>query len=441
MRHIFPSYAYGPEPKAHCWWDETCTIPQFSSLAADDTASIAIIGGGFTGLNAAYHLAKAGKDVVVLDANEIGWGASGRNGGFCCLGGGTASDALLDLRFGKQDRLHYRETEKRAVSYVGDLIQTLGLDVDRHSNGETALAHRAKDMNHLLASAEQVEENYGVVPQYTSQNDMAAQGLSGPFFGAMTTPIGFALNPRKYLLGLATAARDAGARIFENADVVKVERTANMWVLDVGNFQVKADKVIVATNGYSSETVPDWLGGRYMPTQSNVIVTRPISDQEQAEQGWTSAQMAFDTRNLLHYFRLLPDGRFLFGMRGGLTASARSDLRSKQAALRDFRKMFPAWSQVDITHNWSGMVSVARSQLPFVGQVPDAENMFAGLSFHGNGVAMGSYVGKLLSQLALNDDAISRPLAMSDPPAQFPFGAARRVIMPAVYAGLAILDF
>ena len=351
-----------------------------------------------------------------------------------------ASDDQIDKRFGVQGRLAYRRAEKDAVHYVERLIDQLGLDVDRHSNGETELAHRTKDFDHLKASAKRIEENYGVTPKIIEPGDLPEHGLNGPFHGAMTTPIGFGLNPQKYVVGLAQAADSAGARILQNADIEHVERSGAGWDLRSGAITVHAKQVIIATNGYSSENLPKWLAGKYMPTQSNVIVTRPITPDEQAAQGWTSAQMAFDTRNLLHYFRLMPDGRFLFGMRGGLSSSPRADMRAKQSAIRDFRKMFPAWHNVDVTHGWSGMVCIARNQLPFVGPVPDMPGVWAGLGYHGNGVAMGSFVGKMLSDLALNTQGFAVPRAMSDPLAKFPMGAARRTLMPAVYAGLMLGD-
>jgi glycine/D-amino acid oxidase-like deaminating enzyme len=177
-----------------------------------------------------------------------------------------------------------------------------------------------------------------------------------------------------------------------------------------------------------------------MPTQSNVIVTRPLTGHEIKSQGWNSAQMAYDTRNLLHYFRLMPDGRFLFGMRGGLRSSPRAEAASRRAILRGFSKMFPAWKDVEVTHSWSGMVSIARDQLPYVGPVPNMGGVFAGVCYHGNGIAMGSYAGKKLAQMVLKNGQTDLPEAMTTPLTRFPFGRARRLIMPAVYAGLKAQD-
>ncbi|WP_390911600.1 FAD-dependent oxidoreductase [Pseudosulfitobacter sp. SM2401] len=436
MTRIFPDFAYSDGPRAGCWWDDTCGLPDYPEMDSDIDCDVAIVGAGFTGLNAALRLAEAGVDVIVVDAETVGWGASGRNGGFCCLGGGKISDAKLDRRFGKDERLAYRAAEKAAVFHVQNLIDRLQLDVDKHSNGETELAHNPRVFRNLVDTAAAIEENYGVTPDFTSKDKLHDAGLNGPFHGARTTPIGFGLNPRKYIVGLAQAVVNAGGRIFSNSPVLSISGTTIL----TKRGRATAKNVIVATNGYSSETVPNWLAGRYMPAQSSVLVTRPLSQAEQSEQGWSSAQMAFDSRNLLHYFRLMPDGRFLFGMRGGLRSSPRSEAQSRRKTHHDLKQMFPAWAQIDVTHSWSGMVCVARNLLPYVGPVPEQPGVYTALCYHGNGVAMGSFSGARIADLILHQNERVLPKAMRQPLATFPFGKARRLLMPPVYAGYAVSD-
>ena len=434
MRRIFPDFAYGEGPRAGCYWDDTVERPACTPFDGPVACDVAIIGGGFTGLSAALHLAQSGVDVAVFEANHIGWGASGRNGGFCCLGGGMAHDALLDARFGKEGRLEYRTAEKAAVGLVEALCAAHDITVDRHSKGETILAHRPSDFALLEKSAEAVEKNYGAAPELITAQDLPDHRMAGPFFGALTTPIGFGLNPQKFLMGLARAALQAGVRIYEHAPVTQITPG---WTLS-SLHQARADQIIIATNGYSSETLPPWLAGRYMPGQSNVIVTRPLSTAEQEKAGWTSDQMAFDTRSLLHYFRRLPNDRFLFGMRGGLGASPAAEARARQRIRRDFHMMFPAWANVEITHSWSGMVSLARDMLPFAGPIPNMAGAHAALCYHGNGVAMGTFAGKTLAEQIVNAEPV--PRAMSQPLRAFPLGRWRRALMVPTYAALMALD-
>ncbi|KEJ90564.1 NAD(P)/FAD-dependent oxidoreductase [Sulfitobacter donghicola] len=441
MRRLFNEYAYGEGPRETCWWDETCDIRAMPTLGSSGSTDVAIIGAGFTGLTAALHLARAGINVTVLEAKTIGWGASGRNGGFCCLGGSMASDQALDRRFGRSGRIEMRRTELAAVEFVDDIITQNQWNVDRHSKGETVLAHRQKHMDGLKHHAQTVAENYGVPSYLHGASDLAELGMAGPFYGGMTVEAGFALNPRKYLSELAGAAISAGAKIFESSTVAKLEKLPNGWSLGVNGFALHADRVIIGTNGYSSEDVPRWLAGRYMPSQSNVIVTRPLTEAEVGESGWTTDQMSFDTRNLLHYFRLLPDRRMLFGMRGGLKTGAKAEDRMRSRIRKDFGQMFPAFREIPAQHAWSGMVCLSRSLLPFVGAVPQCEGLFAGMCYHGNGIAMGSYSGALLAQLAQHKkpDAIY-PKAMQEPLPKFELGRWRRAMMPIAYAALGLAD-
>lgn len=425
MRRVFSDYAYGAGPREGCYWDQTCDLPRYPALKGALKADVAIIGAGFTGLNAALTLAKSGASVAVLDAQQPGWGASGRNGGFCCLGGGKASDAFLDRRFGKESRLDWRRAEVAAVQHVAALIEQNAWDVDRHSHGETLLAHRPMSLEPVAAEA---LENYAVDAEALDPTH-----FGGSFHAALTIPHGFGLNPRKYFEGLLGLAAQLGVRIFGESQV-------NVTASGVRGAQghVVAPQRIVATNGYSSEDVPHWLGARYMPAQSNVMVTRPLTEAEMRAQGWQSTQMCYDTRNLLHYFRLMPDNRFLFGMRGGLFSNALAEKRARQRLRRHFDRMFPAWRHVESEGSWSGLVALARGQMPFVGPVPGQRGLFASLCYHGNGVAMGSYSGHLLAQLLLGDER--RPAILHRPLERFPLGPARRCLMPPLYAALAIKD-
>lgn len=441
MKRIFADFAYGERPRARCWWDETKLTQARDRFADSGDADVAIIGAGFTGLAAALDLARAGVKVVVLDAQRVGWGASGRNGGFCCIGGSMATDAVLDRRFGRAERIAFRQTELAAIGLVEEIILTNGIDVDRHSRGETVLAHRAKDMADLLAHGAAVHENYGIAYHIHGASELSGLGMSGPFHGALTIEAGFALNPRKYVDGLAEAAESAGALIYEQSAVTDMVRQNGSWALNVNGLTLRADQVIIATNGYSSEDMPKWLAGRYLPSQSNVIVTRPLTDEELSAAGWTSDQMAYDTKNLLHYFRLMPDRRFLFGMRGGLLTGAKSEARVSAKIREEFDAMFPAWRSVEADYGWSGMVCVARDMLPFVGQVPDHKGLWAGLCYHGNGVAMGSYSGAMLAELVLGRRPKMRyPAAMKVPLRRFELGRWRRAAMPFVYGALMLAD-
>ncbi|MGR3617494.1 MAG: NAD(P)/FAD-dependent oxidoreductase [Paracoccaceae bacterium] len=439
MKRIFSDYAYGSGPRTDCWWDTTIASPDWPEFHGPSETDVAIIGGGFTGVNAALHLVKAGVDVTVLEAMTPGWGASGRNGGFCCLGGSKISSHMMRRRYGDSATDEYEAGELSAIEHVAALIDKYDIDVDRHSQGETQLAHKPSAMKKLRAEAAKMEAE-GIDPKLVEAKNLRDQGLNGEFYGAITHSEGFALNPRKYLFGIMQRARDLGARLYQQSPCQKVERVNGKWVLETPGGTLVARQLIVATNGYSSDDMPDWLSARYMPTQSTVMVTRPMSHAELTAQGWTSDQMSHDTRHMLHYFRLMPNRRFLFGMRGGLMSSAGSERRIRQTLRRHFENLFPEWRAVETTHSWSGMVCLSRNLVPFVGPVPGMPNTYAGLCYHGNGVAMGSYSGRILADMIL-DGQSERPYSpIMKSMGRFPFGRARRIVMPFAYAGLSLLD-
>ncbi len=436
MRRIYPEHAYSEAPRAACYWPTTTTGEANPRARGTLTADVAIIGAGFTGLSAALHLAQDGADVIVLEAQDVGWGASGRNGGFCCLGGSAASDKALTRMYGEDARREFRITERRAVELAADLIDRHAMQVDRHSDGETVMAHTQSAFDGFDARAQAIERDYGVTPTIIPAQKQTQNGMTGPFHGAMSTPIGFALNPIKYIQGLADAARAAGVRIRAHSPVQRIDQGVS-FNLQTPEARVQARRLIVATNGYSSDDLPHWMKGRYLPTQSNVLVTREMTDAELAAQGWTSRQACYDDRFFLHYFRLMPNNRMLFGMRGGLFSAPWADERMHANIRQHFETMFPSWQHVETPHSWHGLLSISRDLTPYAGPIDTMPGAFTAMSYHGNGVAMATYAGALLADLA--QDRAPRhayPKVMQTPPKRWPLGRFRRAWFWPVYAAM-----
>lgn len=434
MRRIFPAHAYGEIPREKCYWPSTVETPDYPAAQGEISADVAVIGAGFTGLTVALELAKAGEDVIVLEAQTPGWGASGRNGGFCCLGGSAASDKMLRLQHGEAARRDFRKAEMASVAFTQDQIAKHGISCDTHSKGETLFAHTRAAIRSLEAHAEKITRDYGVTPVFIPESELAANGMKGPFHAGLTNPVGIALNPLKYALGLADAAVRAGVRLHSHSPVTGID-SGDGFTLKTPDATIHAKRLVVATNGYSSDDLPDWMAGRYLPTQSNVIVTREFTDEELAAQGWTTHQMSYDDRFLLHYFRLMPNKRMLFGMRGGLFSSHRADAKMHRTIRSHFETMFPHWAHVESPFSWHGLLAISSDLTPYTGPIPEMPGAFTSLCYHGNGVAMGSYAGALLAdQMLGRKDVRLHPEIMRKPHKKFPLGRFRRATLWPLYA-------
>lgn len=414
------------------------------ALEGSATTDIAIIGAGFAGLNAALRLATAhGIRALVLDAARPGWGASGRNGGFCCAGSAKLTYGEMIARYGLEEAKQFFCTQAASVDHVKALLDERGIDAQRSGKGEWQLAHRPDRMRELAVEQAFMATTFGLETVLAGKDELAERGLSSPaFHGGLWSPVGFGLHPLRYVRGLARTVLEQGIAIHARTPVVGWREEAGVHVLATPAGEVRARKVLIATNGYSDEEVPAWLGGRLLPALSRIIVTRPLSEAERREQGWTSCDIAYDTRRLLHYFRLLPDNRFLFGGRGG-TDAAPVALEAITRQLRvSFEAMFPAWAHVGSERVWGGFVCLARRRVPFIGAIAEMQGAYATLAWHGNGVAMASYAGKLVADLMAGAEGAGEaiPAMMRSEPARFPLAGLRRHYLKAAYVGYGLKD-
>lgn len=441
MKRLYEEQAYQTEVGS--WWETTAKPEIWPVLTTDIRAKTLVIGGGYTGLNCALELSK-GQDaagIVILDAQQPGWGASGRNGGFCCMGGSKLSLEGHIKRFGESETRKYFKAQQASVESVREFLTTNDIDADIHSSGETLMAHREDQISDMQIDRERMRSEFEFEPQLIEKNNLAENGMNSPeFHAALTTPVGFALNPMKYVAGLTGQVSKAGLAAYGETPALSIRQASGHWQVATPNGNVTAQNLVIATNGYSSEDIPDWLGGRLLPALTNIVVTRPLTTAELRSQGWTSHQMCYDTRNSLHYFRLMPafdreEGpRMLFGMRAGTQATTASNTAMRQRIRADFDRIFPAWRNVETPFFWSGLVCLTRDLLSFTGPVPEMKNAFASFAYHGNGVAMGSYCGRLLAGIINGETGADElPAAMRQPPRRFPFASLRRKYLSAAY--------
>ncbi|MBY6068995.1 FAD-binding oxidoreductase [Leisingera aquaemixtae] len=445
LRRIYNAHAYDTEIPVGSYWDATLTAaPAYPALDGDRRTGVAIIGAGYTGLSAALHLARDhGEAPLVIDAAQPGWGASGRNAGFCGFGGAKLGDSAIIRRFGEDDLRAFYSAQKEAIALVRDLTTAGGIAAEAQEDGEYCLAHSARAARALPDIAARLSRYAGVDCPVLSAAEMRQEGLHGDgFHGGFLLPVGFGLNPGKYAAGLARLAQQAGATIHGGTPALSVqEQPDGTYTVETPSGRITADRLVVASNGYSSDNLPDWLRGRYLPVVSHIMVTRPLTEAETQAQGWTSRRIAYDTRNLLHYFRLLPDNRVLFGMRGTSNITPGSTHQMRRRIRRGFEAMFPALAQAETAYHWSGLVCLTRGLTPYAGQIGGWRRAWTGFGYHGGGVAMATYTGRLLAGIAAGKPCSSPlPQLMQAQPAAFPFPGFRRRGLPLAYTCYGIRD-
>ncbi len=413
------------------------------TLGPNETCDVAIIGGGFTGLSAAIELAERGVDVRLLEAGAIGWGASGRNGGFACIGSHKLGYGEMIATYGLDATKAFYSAMKASVDLVADNASRHSIDVWKTMSGEITLAHLPNRLEEFREDQRFYRATFGEENEVLSRQQLLERGLGGPeFHGGLLGPVGFGVHPLNYVRGLARAAHKAGAKLHPNSRVIRWEERDGGHHLTTANGSVKAKRVLVATNGYTPEDVSTRHAGRILPALSNIIVTRPLSDDELNAQGWTTERLAYDSRNLLHYFRLLPGKRFLFGGRGGTNSSAEGAEAYRRHITATFHHLFPAWSKAEITHFWRGFVCLSYDLVPYVGALDERKSVWTALAYHGNGVAMGSWCGRAAARLMLNEKARDEvPAVITRRLAKFPLPAFRPLYLKGAYLWFGYKDW
>ena len=428
------------------YWEATADPLGIDTSPLQDEAKtdVAIIGAGFTGLSAALRLRETyGMDATVLDAADVGWGASGRNGGFCTFGGTKISYQEMFRRYGEDDTRRFIAVQRESIELVKDICGRFSIDAWFSEMGDLSLAHQPNRVAELAEEAEFLRTVAGKKVELLSIDALKERGCYSPsFYGGLRGDVGLSLHPLNYVRGLARAAAGNSVRIHGGSRVVRwEERDGRHVLITERGGRLSAKHVLVATNGFTDERVETPVAGRVMPALSAIIVTRPLSEQERKDQGWTSLQMAYDTRRLVHYFRLLPDGRFLFGGRGG-TDATNWGLEHLEKRLRgNFGQMFPGWAHVEHTHFWRGLVCLSRNLVPYVGRVDPDRNVWTSIAYHGAGVALGSWSGRAVADLiAGKPEAAKLPRVMSDSLPMFPIAGLRPVYLKGAYLWYGIED-
>ncbi|CAG9267690.1 Oxidoreductase [Paraburkholderia unamae] len=424
------------QPLVQSYWTETAgTAPEDDGpVTGDMNVEVAIIGAGYTGMSCAYFLAQQhGIRAVVLEANQVAWGCSSRNGSFARISGGRVPFAELVGRYGEATARSYFDEMAEGLRTVKGLILEGRIDCDAMPDEVYKVASRPEHVDKLRREVKLYNDIAGYPARLLSQDELAGIHGGQESFGALFMPDGFAMHPLKLAWGIQKMARSSGATIYTGSPVIEWNAHSEGHTLKTPRGNVRAKFVVLATNGYTNPELNEAVGTRVHPVYSQIIVTAPMTRKQQLETLPGTGCM-FDTHNLLHYYRRLPDGRIMFGGRSAISGRDVGNPRHERALIEGMVRKFPELRGIGITHTWGGWVAVSRDSLPFAFRIPELKNAFFGGGYAGSGVSFSMLVGKRLAAMIAGDDRPSPVEFLHRVPGTFPHRIFTRMGQRMTYA-------
>jgi len=390
--------------------------PIYPKFDGSRRADVAIIGGGYTGLQAAYNLAKGGAEVVLIDGNRFGDGASGRNGGQ--LGTGQRSwPEELEEKIGYERSKALFDLAEDAKRHLLDFASEHGIDVD-FLPGQMNVTHKPSYKHAYMENAEIAATRYGYPHVKFMDRTETQERLGSEFYLYGVRDMGTGhIHPLKLLIGLARVAAEAGASLFEMTRAKAFRQSGGKTIIQTDGGEITAERVLIACNGYIDNLEPV-TASHVMPIRSFIGATAPLENFPSVLPG---GEAVADSRFVVRYFRKSKDGRLLFGGREAYTSDNPRDIT--EHIRRQIAEIYPVLKNVEITHAWGGSVGITMPRQPFVREVMPGVTSIGGYS--GHGVMLSNYCGKLYAEMVLGKSADLDLFKALDIPA-FPGGARMR---------------
>jgi gamma-glutamylputrescine oxidase len=414
-----------PISPGRSWYEDTAgPRPEYPALDGDRTCDVVIVGGGFTGLSAAAHLAKAGTNVVLIEAYRFGDGASGRNGGQ--LGTGQRAWAEdLEAEYGLSRAKALFDLAEEAKAHLLEFTAANQIDID-YMPGQLSVAHKPRYVDDYKAHAEIMASRFSY-PQisFMDASETAERlGSTAYFGGTRDTGTGH-IHPMKLVIGTARVAALAGAQLFEETPSTGIISSGGKVKVSTPKGTVTAQKCLIAVNAYGG-TLEPVSAAHVMPIGSFIGATVPLGADSNVLPGGEAVD---DSRFVVRYFRRSKDGRLLFGGREVYGVNDPKDIHIH--IRRQIAELYPALRDVEITHGWGGYVGITVPRKPFVREV--MPNVISAGGYSGHGVMLSNFFGKLYAEtVAGNRDRLKLIEDLKIPP--FPGG--RRFRTPLLFLAL-----
>ena len=382
---------FKPEPY---WWDIAPPVPG-PEADLPRSVDILIVGSGYTGLHAALQTARAGRTTLVLDAEVAGFGASTRNGGQISTSV-KHGFKTLEKRFGAGRARAILAEGQASLDFITRFVQEEKIDCAFRTVGRFHGAHTARQYDILAKEAEAkspIPTDAFMVPKHDQHSELGTDA----YFGGIVYPHHASLHPGLYHKGLRARAETAGARIICHCAVTGLTRLKDGFTVHTAKGEVRAKKVILATNGYTGPLSP-WHQRRVIPIGSYIIATQELP-KEVMDRLIPTDRILSDTRKLVYYYRPSPDRkRILFGGRVSLRET--DPLKTGPKLRAELIRLFPDLAGVEISHSWSGFVGYTFDTLMHSGQ---KDGLYYAMGYCGSGVGMASYLGMKIGQQAADN--------------------------------------
>ncbi|NID05796.1 FAD-binding oxidoreductase [Luteibacter jiangsuensis] len=398
------------------WYHDRTTVPALRPPPQGRReAAVVVVGGGFAGLNTALGLAARGvRDVVVLESRWVGFGASGRNGGFVFAGYSLGEKALLEQAGPERARALYARTVD-AVNLIRERIAVLGIECDAVDAG-VVWANWFRDAAVLRSRQRLLAEHYGADWQWIPEDAMHEFVRSPRYHDGLYERNALHIDPLAYARGLAQAAERAGVRIHESSRVRMLERRGARWVLRVGDAELETPNVVLACGGYLAG-LDRRIDRAVLPIATYVMVTEPLG--ERLGECLRTRAAVYDTRFAFDYYRPLADTRLLWG--GRISVRDRSPRAVQRLLKRDLARVFPSLADVRVEQAWSGLMSYARHEMPQVGT--HGNGLWYAQAFGGHGLAPTCAAGEALAEaIASGEPVLDTYAGFGLDPVHRPFG-------------------
>jgi glycine/D-amino acid oxidase-like deaminating enzyme len=375
------------------WLDQLGPAPELPG-ELPPSVDVLVVGAGYTGLNAAIQTARGGRSTLVLDAEDPGFGCSTRNGGQVSTSVKPSLDKLT-ARFGAEKARAIRNEGQRQLDWIGNFIETEGIDCDFRRSGRFHAAHTPAHYEDLARDAEKMKAQEGIESFAVPRADQRSELGTDAYFGGVVFPRHCALHPAKYLRELLRLALGAGARVLGHCPALAIERSRTGFTVRTPKGTVEARDVIVATNGYTTGLVP-WLQRRVIPIGSYIIVTEELP-QTLVDELFPTDRIASDTCKVVYYYRTTPDRRRIsFG--GRVSAGETDPHVSAPRLYADMCRIFPELRAYGVSHAWQGTVAYSFDEMAHTGV---HDGIHYALGYCGSGVSMASYLGMRTGQKVL----------------------------------------